>query len=105
MRKELGNLEQEHKQKVVDLRKQDKGEVSKTTDKEFKHFAQKRTVIAERIDSLNKQIEQMNSPEYLLNLERKLFAQEEMKQKELYKASKKLNKEKSKQNSDRENKK
>ena len=103
--KELENLEQEHKQKVVDLRKQDKGEVSKTTDKEFKHFAQKRTVIAERIDSLNKQIEQMNSPEYLLNLERKLFAQEEMKQKELYKASKKLNKEKSKQNSDSENKK
>lgn len=57
-------------------------------------FAQKRTVIAEKIDSLNKQIEQINSPEYLLNLERKVYAQEEMKQKELSKISKQLNKEK-----------
>ena len=78
----------------MNLREKDKGQVSKETDREFKLFAQKRTVIAEKIDSLNKQIEQINSPEYLLNLERKVYAQEEMKQKELSKISKQLNKEK-----------
>lgn len=91
---ELDNLEKLHKQKVLNLREKDKGSVSKETDKEFKVFAQKRTVIAEKIDSLNKQIEDIKSPEYLLNLERKVYAQEEMKQKELQKLSKKMNKEK-----------
>lgn len=95
--KELDELEKIHKQKVLNLREKDKGQVSKETDREFKLFAQKRTVIAEKIDSLNKQIEQINSPEYLLNLERKVYAQEEMKQKELSKISKQLNKEKEKQ--------
>ena len=94
--KELDELEKIHKQKVLNLREKDKGQVSKETDREFKLFAQKRTVIAEKIDSLNKQIEQINSPEYLLNLERKVYAQEEMKQKELSKISKQLNKEKEK---------
>ena len=89
-------LDKIHKQKVLNLREKDKGQVSKETDREFKLFAQKRTVIAEKIDSLNKQIEQINSPEYLLNLERKVYAQEEMKQKELSKISKQLNKEKEK---------
>lgn len=54
---ELENLEKAHKQRVVELRSKDKGKVSKETDKEFKHFAQKRTVIAEKLASLNKQIE------------------------------------------------
>lgn len=92
---ELDNLEKVHKQKILNLREKDKGHVSKETDREFKLFAQKRTVIVEKIDSLNKQIEQHNSPEYLLSLERKVYLQEENKQKELQKLSKKLNKEKS----------
>ena len=96
--KELDNLEKLHKQKVLSLREKDKGQVSKETDKEFKVFAQKRTVIVEKIDSLNKQIENINSPEYLLSLERKVYAQEEMKQKELAKLSKRLNKEQAKTN-------
>lgn len=94
--KELDNLEQLHKQKVLNLREKDKGQVSKETDKEFKVFAQKRTVIVEKIDSLNKQIENLSTPEYLLSLERKVAAKEEMKQKELAKVSKKINKEKEK---------
>ncbi len=89
--KELENLEQAHKQKVVALREKDKGKVSKETDKEFKTFAQKRTVIAEKIDSLNKQIEEINSPEYMLNLERKAYLKEEAKRKELKKLSDKMN--------------
>ena len=92
---ELDNLEKLHKQKVLNLREKDKGKVSKETDREFKLFAQKRTVIVEKIDSLNKQIEQIKSPEYLLSLQRKVYAQEEMKQKELAKVSKKLNKKQS----------
>ncbi len=92
--KELDKMEKEHKQKVLTLREKDKGTVSKETDREFKQFAKKRTVIAEKIDSLNKQIEEINSPEYLLNLERKIFAQDEMKQKELSKVSKKSKDEK-----------
>lgn len=89
---ELDKIEKEHKQKVLTLREKDKGTVSKETDREFKQFAKKRTVIAEKIDSLNKQIEDINSPDYLLNLERKIYAQDEMKQKELSKVSKKSNK-------------
>ncbi len=89
---ELASLETAHKRRVVELREKDKGKVSKETDKEFKQFAQKRTVIAEKLDSLNKQIENVKSPEYLLNLERKIYAQEEAKRKELAKISKKSNK-------------
>jgi len=89
---ELESLEKEHKQKVIDLRAKDKGKVSKDTDKEFKRFAQKRTVIAEKIASLKKQIESLKSPEYLIGLEKKIYAQEEAKRKELLKESKKLNK-------------
>lgn len=94
--KELASLEEKHKEKVVKLRSKDKGEVSKQTDKEFKDFARKRTVVAEKIDSLNKQIETIMSPEYLLDLERKIFAQEEAKKRELEKYSKKQNKKASK---------
>lgn len=94
--KELENLETTHKQRVVELREKDKGKVSKETDKEFKHFAQKRTVLAEKLASLNKQIENLQSPEYLLSLERKVYAEQESKRKELAKASKKQ----SEQNSD-----
>ena len=86
--KELENLEKAHKQRVVELREKDKGKVSKETDREFKHFAQKRTVIAEKLASLNKQIDNLQSPEYLLNLERKVYVQEEAKRKELAKLSK-----------------
>ncbi len=88
---ELANLEQEHKQKVVALREKDKGKVSKETDKEFKLFAQKRTVIAEKLDSLNKQIEEINSPEHMLNLERKAYLKEDAKKRELKKMSDKIN--------------
>lgn len=105
--KELQNLEKQHKQKVLSLRAKDKGQVSKETDKEFKLFAQKRTVIAEKIEALNKQIEQLKTAEHLLSLERKIYVQEEMKQKELSKVSKKLNKEQDKQQkeTDEQNKK
>jgi len=89
---ELERLEIKHKQKVVELRAKDKGKVSKETDKEFKSFAQKRAVVAEKVESLKKQIEDLKSAEHLLAIERKLFAQEEMKRKELLKASKQANK-------------
>ncbi len=96
--KELESLEKEHKQKILSLRETENGKVSKATDKEFKLFAQKRTVIAERIETLNKQIEEIKTPEYMLNLERKVYAQEEMKRRELEKYSKKRNKEIDKNN-------
>lgn len=93
---ELESLEKEHKEKVVKLRKEDKKEISKSTEKEFKLFAQKRTVIAEKLDILKHQLENVKSPEHLLSLERKKYAENEAKQKELQKASKKANKEDSK---------
>ncbi len=93
---ELNSLEKTHKQRILQMREKDKGKVSKETDKEFKQYASKHTVISERIDSLNKQIDEMKTPEYLLSLERKVYAQEEMKQRELAKASKEMNKEKEK---------
>ncbi len=90
--KELESLEKAHKQKVLEQRLKDQGKVSKETDKEFKLFAQKRTVVAEKIESLKKKLEELNSPEYLLNLERKVYAQDEQKKRELIRESKKLNK-------------
>ncbi len=98
---ELERIEKEHKQKVVSLRAKDKGKVSKSTDKEFKIFAQKRTVIAEKIESLKKQKEELATPEHLLSLERKFYAQEEMKQRELEKASAKINKEREKKQTEK----
>lgn len=90
--KELVKLEKEHKTKVVELRAKDGGKVSKATDREFKHYAQKCSVINEKIDNLNKQIDNLNSAEYLLSLERKLYAEEDAKRRELEKMSKKLKK-------------
>lgn len=91
--KELDSLEAEHKQKVLALRDKDKNEMSKETDKEFKLFAKKRTVIAEKLDNLNKQLDDVKSPEHLLSLERKVYLEDEYKRKELEKASKKAHKE------------
>ena len=85
---ELEALEKEHREKVVELRKEDNKEVSKSTEKEFKLFAQKRTVISEKIDVLTHQLENIKSPEYLLSLERKKYLQAENRQKELNKKRK-----------------
>ncbi len=95
---ELKNLESEHKKKVVAMREQDKSKVSKATDKEFKLFAQKRTVLSEKIDSLKRQLDELKTPEHLLSLERKIYLIEDAKQRELEKAAKKENKQKEKDN-------
>lgn len=95
--KELEKMETEHKEKVIALRQSDKGKVSKETDKEFKHFAQKRTVLAEKLESLNRELEEIKSPEHLLSLERKIYAQEESKRRELERRTKKQNKQLKKQ--------
>lgn len=55
-------------------------------------FAQKRTVIAEKLDILKHQLENVKSPEHLLSLERKKYAENEAKQKN-FKSFKKANKE------------
>ena len=93
---ELDRLEKEHKQKVVALREQDKDKVSKTTDKEFKDFAKKSTVLSEKIASLKAQIENINSPDYLLKLERKLASQDEVQKREYKKQAKLKDKENNK---------
>ena len=86
---ELASLEKEHKEKVVALRKEENKEVSKSTEKEFKLFAQKRAVITEKIDILKHQLENVNSPEYLLSLERKKYLEHDAKEKQLNKTKKK----------------
>ncbi len=90
---ELERLETAHKSKIVSLRENDKGEMSKETDKEFKTFAKKRTVLAEKISVLDKQIEEIKSAEHLLSLERKIFADQEAQRRKLEKASRKAEKE------------
>ena len=91
---ELENIEKEHKDKVVKMRKDERKVVSKSTEKEFKLFAQKRDVLAEKIDILKHQLENVKSPEHLLSLERKKFAENEAKQKQLEKETKTANKKK-----------
>ncbi len=86
---ELATLESTHKSKVVALREKDKGAVSKETDKEFKIFAKKRTVIAEKLEVLNKQIDETKSAEHLLSLERKIYAEQESQRRKMQKDSKK----------------
>lgn len=88
---ELNSLEKEHKEKVVKLREEDKAEISKATEKEFKLFAQKRSIISEKIEILKHQLENIKSPEYLLSLERKKYLQKESKEKALQKESKSKN--------------
>ena len=78
------------------MREQDKDKVSKTTDKEFKDFAKKSTVLSEKIASLKAQIENINSPDYLLKLERKLASQDEAQKREYKKQAKLKDKENNK---------
>ena len=73
---------------MVSLRKEDKSEISKTTEKEFKLFAQKRSIISEKIEVLKHQLENIKSPEHLLSLERKKYLEAENKQKALRKETK-----------------
>ena len=94
---ELDRLEKDHKQKVVTLREKDQGKVSKTTDKEFKDFAKKRTVLAEKLTALNEQLANIKSPEYLLGLERKIYTRDEIEKRELSRQSKVQNKQIEKQ--------
>ncbi len=101
---ELDSLEKEHKQKVVELREKDQGKVSKATDKEFKDFARKRTVLAEKISSLNEQIATIKSPEYLLTLERKIFTKDEVEKRELSRQSKVKNKQMEKASKEKDSK-
>ncbi len=89
---ELNSMEKDHKEKVVKLREQDQGKVSKQTDREFKDFARKRAAVAEKIETLEKQKQELQSPDHLLELERKIFAKEEYEKKNLEKSSKAKNK-------------
>ena len=98
MKAELDRLEKDHKEKVVALRAQDKGKVSKETDRAFKDYARKRAVIAEKVDSINKKIEETKSPDYLLGLERKIYTQDATQKRNLEKTSKAENKKADKAN-------
>jgi hypothetical protein len=79
--------EQAHKEAVKEARLNSKGKISKDAEREFKTYASKISRIQQKVEILNEQIEFAQSPDHLMEIERRLSDDEIKRQKELRKES------------------
>ncbi len=93
---ELDALEKTHKAQVLELREKDVDKISKETEKEFKNFAKRSTVLTEKIENLNKQIAEVDSAEHLIDIERTIYAKDEAEKRKFKKEAKENSKKDSK---------
>jgi len=78
-------LEEDHKQMIKDARLSSKGKITKETEKEFKSYASKLSRLQQKIDILNEQLTKIQSPEYLIAIERRIASEETKRQREAIK--------------------
>jgi len=88
----------EVRQKQIDARRGERTKgVTLNAEREFKQFAKRRTAIENRIIMLNKQIDNMETPEYLLTVQHKIAVEKARSEREAHeKAFKAESKKKSK---------
>ena len=83
---EKAHIEEVHQEQLKSTRGASRAQgISKATEREFKQYAKLHTAVENRIISLNKQIDNMNTAEYLLSLQHKIMiekAKNERKAKE-----------------------
>ena len=85
---EKQELEQQHKNYVQEARVNDKGKITKDTEKEFKSYAVNLGKIEEKLSILEEQISAVSSPEHLISLEKEVADEEEYRLKQEQKAIK-----------------
>jgi len=82
LEKEKAHMEEVHKEQLNQRRASRQKGVSFNIEREFKQYAKMHTAIENRISNLNKQIESLNSAEYLLNLQHKIAIEKARKERE-----------------------
>lgn len=92
----LSELEQKHQDRLKNKREQRRAGVSKEAEKEFKQYAKIHTALENRVIALNKEIDNMNTPEYLLAVQHKIAIEkakeERMSREKAYQSNKGKNK-------------
>jgi len=81
---EMKELEDKQKANIAESRKQN-GKITKDIEKEFKSYASKRGKIQDKLNILNEKLANVNSPEYMISLEKKVASQMLKAKKEAYK--------------------
>ncbi len=93
LEKEKQHIEEVHQEQLKSQRTERAKGVTASTEREFKQYAKMHTALENRIANINKQIDKMNTAEYLLSIQHKIIlekAKEERIAKEkAYKANKK----------------
>ena len=80
---EKAHIEQVHQEQLKATRGASRAQgISKSTEREFKQYAKLHTAVENRIISLNKQIDNMNTAEYLLSLQHKIMIEKAKKERE-----------------------
>lgn len=89
----INSMEEKHQERVKENRTNRAKGITREIEKEFKHYAKLRTAYQNRIASINKEIDNMNTPEYLLAVQHKLAVekakQERQNKEKSYKSKKK----------------
>ena len=91
--KEIERIEEINKQRLKDQRSAGTKGISRQTEKEFKAYAQRHTKLENSITALNEKIESMETPEYVLSLQRKIVVEKVKAEKEAKNAELKKQKE------------
>lgn len=78
---EISRIEEINKQRLKEQKRSAEG-VTRKTEKEFKAYAQRRTKLVSNVEALEQKIENMNTPEYLLSIQRKIISAKVKQEKE-----------------------
>ena len=96
IKEKLSELEQKHQDRLKNKRSSRREGVSKEAEKEFKQYAKIHTAYENKVASLEREIDNMNTPEYLLSVQHKLAIekakQERMNKEKAYEEHKKSKK-------------
>ncbi|MBO5394550.1 MAG: hypothetical protein J6A28_01425 [Clostridia bacterium] len=76
---EKATTEQEHKEFIRVQREKDKGKISKTVEKAFKQYTSRIATLNEKIKILNEKIDYVMTADHLIEIERKIVANEDDK--------------------------
>lgn len=79
---EKKTLEEQHKFFVQEARLNNKGKITKDTEREFKSYASKMNKIDEKLNILEEQITIVSSPEHLIDIEKDVTSEEEYRLKQ-----------------------
>ena len=90
----ISAMEEKHQEQVKEARANRAKGVTKAAEREFKQYAKVRTAYQNRIVALNKEIDNMNTPEYLLAVQHKIAVQTAKEERENKEKSYKSNKRK-----------